>query len=55
MTFDSTGLKAMGGKGKAFDKGKMFAYTTSDSMATVRASGYLMACHLALILNILLP
>ncbi len=40
MAFDSTGLKAMGGKGKAFDKGKMFAYTTSDAMATVRASGY---------------
>lgn len=40
MAFDSTGLKAFGGKGKAFDKGKMFAYTTSDSMATVRASGY---------------
>jgi hypothetical protein len=40
MAFDSTGLKSMGGKGKAFDKGKMFAYTTSDSMATVRASGY---------------
>ncbi len=40
MAFNSTGLKAMGGKGKAFDKGKMFAYTTSDSMATVRASGY---------------
>ncbi len=30
----------MGGKGKAFDKGKMFAYTTSDAIATVRASGY---------------
>jgi hypothetical protein len=40
MAFDSTGLKAMGGKGKAFDKGKMFAYTTSDALATVRASGY---------------
>ncbi len=40
MAFISTGLKAMGGKGKAFDEGKMFAYTTSDSMATVRASGY---------------
>ncbi len=40
MAFDSTGLKSMGGKGKAFNKGKMFAYTTSDAMATVRASGY---------------
>ena len=40
MAFLATGLKAMGGKGKAFDKGKMFAYTTSDSMATVRAAGY---------------
>lgn len=40
MSFDSTGLKAMGGAGKAFDKGKMFSYTTSDAMATVRASGY---------------
>jgi len=40
MTFDLTGLKAFGGKGKAFDKGKMFAYTTADAMATVRASGY---------------
>lgn len=40
MAFDLTGLKAMGGKGQAFDDGKMFAYTTSDAMATVRASGY---------------
>ncbi len=40
MAFNSTGLKAMGGKGKAFDKGKMFAYTTTDATATVRASGY---------------
>ena len=40
MAFDSTGLKAFGGKGKAFDKGKMFAYTTSDAMATVRAASY---------------
>ncbi|MEE8209082.1 MAG: hypothetical protein V3T88_09070 [Nitrosomonadaceae bacterium] len=40
MAFDSTGLTAMGGERQAFDKGKMFAYTTSDALATVRASGY---------------
>lgn len=40
MAFDSTGLKVVGGGGKPDDEGKMFSYTTSDAMATVRASGY---------------
>ena len=41
MAFDKTGWRAIGGEGKAFDKGKIFSYTSNvDTLATMKVADY---------------
>ena len=40
MAYSETGLQPIGGQAKAGNSPQMWAYTSTDAIATVRASGY---------------